>query len=397
MTRTQTAVVADDPVILNWLQNAAPGVDFALIRPLDGDDLMERLQQLGKVEMVFFEVAPQSLPARIALMERLLDRLPDVPLAAVGAEHQPDLVLACMRAGARDFFVLKRDEANVATALGRLLKRSAQARDAGRPGGKGKLFTLLAAHPHEGIAFAAAHLALACHEKIPSSERALLVDIATPAGAATIFLNIAQSYSVLDAINDVFRADQTLVDTAFSKHASGLYVLSLPEDAIGRPNFNPDEFLKLLQVLRGLFSVIVVALDGMAPLPLQKALLTAADRSLMMTDQSIVKSRHSKYLLRALRLDDAALDRTGLLVDNYHKRLGLEPQNLAELLDLPLVATLSTDGAARIQSMNAGEPMYVVAPKDTYCGDMRRLAQALLEGQAKAGEAPKGALSKLFS
>src|SRR3546814_19582595 len=46
-----------------------------------------------------------------------------------------------------------------------------------------------------------------------------------------------------------------------------------------------------------------------------------------------VCSSDLKYMLRALRLDDCTLERTSLLVDGYRKRIGLEPENLAEILD----------------------------------------------------------------
>jgi len=397
--KTQAAVIADDPVYLNWLQNAAPGTEFSALRPVDAEDLFERLQMMGRVDMVFFQAEALTLGPRLAMLEKLLDRMPEVPLAAVGAESTPELVLACMRAGARDFFVLRRDEANVAASLGRLLRRSAQAQQAARGGPKGRLFTLLGAHPHEAIAFNAQHLALSCAASLPPGERVLLVDMATPAGAAAIFLNVAQSYTLLDAINDVYRCDQTLVDTAFSKHASGIYLLSLPEDLIGRPQIGHEEFSKLLQLLRGLFAVTVVAMDGLLPVPMLKLVISQAERTLLVADQSIIKSRHSKYLLRALRLDDTPLDRMGLLVDNYRKRVGLEPANLAELLDLRLVGTLSTESSARVQSMNSGEPMFAVAPKDAYCSDMRRLTAALLGGEAQPAPvlSPRSLLSKVFS
>lgn len=398
--KTQAAVVADDPVYLNWLQNAAPGTEFSALRPVDAEDLIERIQMMGRVDMIFFQAEPGTLASRLSMMERLQDRMPELPMAAVGAESNPDLVLACMRAGARDFFVLRRDEANVAASLGRLLRRSAQAQQAARGGPKGKLFAFLGAHPHESIAFNAMHLALASGSALAAGERVLLVDVSTPAGAGAIFLNIAQSYSVLDAINDVYRCDQTLVDTAFSKHASGLYLLSLPEDLLGRPGINAEEFAKLLQLLRGLFAVTVVAMDGLLPVALLKSVISQAERTLLVSDQSILKSRHSKYLLRALRLDDTPLDRMGLLVDNYRRRVGLEPANLAELLDLRLFGTVSAESPARVQSMNSGEPMFAIAPKDPYCADTRRLAAALLGNDAPApvAEAPaRGLLSRVFS
>ncbi|HEX4895208.1 MAG TPA: hypothetical protein VFV11_02625 [Solimonas sp.] len=396
--KTQAVVVADDPVYLSWLENAAgPTAECSLVRPLDAEDLIERVQMMGRVDVVFFQFEPSNIDSRVSMMERLAERLPDLPLAGLGADSNPDMVLAAMRAGARDFFVLRRDESDVAALLSKLLRRGVT--PAVRTQQKqGQMFCVLSSHPGESVAFVAEHLALACAEALPRSEPVLLVDVATPAGAAAIFLNINQSYSVLDAINDVYRCDQTLIDTAFAKHASGLYLLSLPEDLVGRPAINFDEFLKLLQVLRGLFSCVVVAADGHLPMPGLTAIVAQAERTVLLSDQSIIKSRHGKYLLRALRLEDCPLDRMALVVDGYRPRLGLEPENLAEILDLPLLGSLSAGVAnTRVQAMNAGEPLFAIAPKDPLCGDLRRVASALLKGQAKAEAPPQTLLSRWLS
>ncbi len=395
--KTQAVVVADDPVYLSWLENAAGnGAEFSLVRPLDPEDLIERVQLMGRVDAVFFQFERSNLEARLTMMERFVERMPDVAIAGLGADSNPDIVLAAMRAGARDFFVLRRDETDVAALLSKLLRRNTQTgpRAAQK---QGRLFGVFASQPSDAIAFVAEHLALACMAQLPKSESTLLLDVATPPGAAAVFLNISQSYSVLDAINDVYRCDQTLIDTAFSRHSSGLYVLSLPEDLTGRPQFNYEDFLKLLQVLRGLFGCVVIAFDGHLPSSSLAGILTQAERSLLLSDQSIVKSRHNKYLLRALRLEDCPLDRTALVVDNYRRRVGLEPENLAEILDLPLYARLSAStGHGRAQAMNAGEPMFTMAPKEPFCADVRALAGALLGGQQKIEASKGGALSRLF-
>ncbi|HEY0973479.1 MAG TPA: hypothetical protein VGE57_03205 [Solimonas sp.] len=395
--KTQAVVVADDPVYLSWLENAAGSTaEFSLIRPLDAEDLVERVQMMGRVDVVFFQFEAANLDMRLSMMERLAERMPEMPVAGLGADSNPDIVLAAMRAGARDFFVLRRDEGDVAALLSKLLRRSAPATRAQQK--QGQMFGVFSSHPHDSIAFVAQHLALALAENLPKSEPVLLLDVATPSGAGAIFLNINQAYSVLDAINDVYRCDQTLVDTAFAKHASGLYLLSLPEDLVGRPSINFDEFLKLLQVLRSLFSCVVVAFDGHMPLEGLAGIVTQCERSLLLSDQSIIKSRHSKYLLRALRLEDCPLDRTALVVDNYRRRIGLEPDNLAEILDLPLLGVLAaSNGNGRVQAMNAGEALFTIAPKDPFCVDMRRMAAALLSGQSKVQAASQGVLSRWLS
>ncbi|WP_420465131.1 AAA family ATPase [Panacagrimonas sp.] len=395
--RTQALVIADDPVYLNWLQNAAPGAEFSLARVSDVDDLVDRIHATGRVDVVFFEFSPATAAVRAALVEHLLERVPDIAVAGVGQDGDSATMLAAMRAGARDFFIVQRDDANVAALLSRLLRRSAPGATAGRA--QGRVYGVMAALPGESIAFLGEHLALACAERLGKGERVLLLDVAIPAGAASIFLNLNQTYGVLDAINDGNRCDATLVDTAFSRHASGLYVLSLPEDFIGRPHIDGTELMQLLSVLRGLFACTVVAYDGHLGVDALRGLLGLADRSLMLTDQSILRSRHSKYLLRALRLDDCPLDRLGLVVDDYRKRVGLEPQNLSELLDLPVSATLSTQAANRTQAMNQGEPMFVCAPKDEYCAGVRQLAatlQAPRDATTGTSESGGGLLSRLF-
>jgi pilus assembly protein CpaE len=396
--KIQAVVVSEDPVYLNWLQNALPGASLQQQAAQDGDELIRHVQELERTDVVFFQFDPGQAETRTRMIERFVDRMPDILAVAIGPDPAPELVLAAMRAGARDFFILRRDEANVAPALNKLLRRSAQAGHAGMAGAQGKLFTVVAAHPQQSIAFMAVHLALACLSNLKRpGERVLLLDAATPAGAGPIFLNINQTYSVFDAVNDADRCDQTLVETAFSKHSSGLYVLSLPEDLIGPGQFDPDEFLKLIEVLMGLFAVIVVSMDGHLPIPVLTGVIGKADRTLLTTDQSIMRSRQSKYLMRALRLDNCELDRTALIVDDYHKRRGLEPEGMAERLDLPLIGTLSSKVINRVQAMNSGEPMFVVAPTDPYCAQVTQLAQTLMASEAHMPKPKQGFFARLFS
>lgn len=391
--KPQALVVADDPVYLSWLQGAAgDSADFSLLRPVDADDLLQRVQGGGRVDLVFFQFDAANARARAVWMERVLERLPDLPVAGIGEDGQHEVVLTAMRAGARDFLVLRRDDAQVASLISRLLRRSI-----GGPRGakQGRVYALLGADADPATAFVAEHLALATLEQLPHGERVVLVDLSLPAGAAAVFLNLNQTYSVLDAVNDVFRCDQTLVDSAFSKHDSGLFVLSLPEDLVGRPDLHDEDLLKLLQVFRGLFAAVFVTLDGQCSTRLLSALLGAADRTMLLSDQSILRSRHNKYLMRALRLEDAAVDRCGLVVDGYRRRHGLEPGALAELLELPLLASLTSDEGWRMQAMDTGESLFRLNPKLPWNRDVRRLAGALASGRAVEREAP-GLLEKIF-
>ncbi|MDP3294130.1 MAG: hypothetical protein Q8M37_05240 [Nevskia sp.] len=396
--KTKVLVVADDPEFASWLQDAEDAnLDVVMIRGLVPTELLASVESQGRYGLLFCEFTPANAMMRASFVEQFLERHWQVPVVGLGASENPECMLAAMRAGARDYLVRGRDDAKLGGQIGRLLKRTAATTaSAALPTKAGQIFLTLSGHPHESIAFFAEHLALAVVERLNPGEKVLLVDLATPSGAAAIFLNLNPTYNLLDAVNDAHRCDQTLIDTAFSKHASGLYVLSLPEDLLGRASFDADQLLKLMQVLRGLFTYMVVAVDGHAPITALSGLVSMADRSLLLSDQSILKSRHNKYLLRALRAQDCSLDRTALVVDNYRRHLGLEPRNLAELFELPLLSSLQTESFNRLLSMNSGEPLYTLAKKDPYCAGMQELAGLLLSGAMKAASAPQGFLDRLL-
>lgn len=387
-------VIATDPAFTNWLKHAIDDVEFTALRVVSPADFADQLDRVAKADLVLFEMDVAEVERRCVMMEQLLDRLPDVAVVAIGREPHPDVVLQAMRAGARDFWVMHRDDTALPQSVARLLRRSQAAPVAVKASGQGRVFALVSSHPLDGVGFTSAHLALALAEGLERRRetdqvrRVLLLDCASPAGAGSIFLNLTAAYTVLDALSDVYRCDQTLIETAFVKHSSGVYVLSLPEDLLGAPKLDPEMLGRLIGVLRGLFSDIVLGIDGHAGSAVLAEVLPMVDRLVWLADQSILRSRQSKHLLRSLRMDGVTLPKVGLLVDAYQKRLGLEPEHLAELLDIPLLGTLTGDPAARIQSMNTGDPMFKLFPKDSFVSDIRELAR-VLRGDEEVMGTPK--------
>jgi pilus assembly protein CpaE len=104
-----------------------------------------------------------------------------------------------------------------------------------------------------------------------------------------------------------------------------------------------------------------------------------ASHSLLLSDQTILNSRYNQGMLQELRKANCPLEHTRLIVERYQRKLGLEPDKLASLLQLPLLATLGGDGLNRVQAMNAGNSLFSVAPRDEYAQGVRRLTQQLFD------------------
>lgn len=387
--KTHALLVADDPVYQSWLVDCL-GEDITVL-PADAHEVQALIAEISStpgVGLLFIQFDEAHARERGEMVEQILEQYPELPVVAVGDSEQSDAVLAAMRAGTRDYFVLNRDDDNLTALVMRVLKRSnagAKAAGAGAAA-TGKLYSVISGPHMAGGPFLAVHMALVLQVAGGKKRRVLLMDLTTPGGASLIFLDTEQAYSALDALRDVYRCDQTLIDTAFTRYDDGFFLMSLPEDVVAPPTVDVDDFSRLLETLKGYFDYIVVCADGGISLAPLCALVRQADQTLLVTDQSVLKSRQNKHLLHALRQADCPLDRTGLVIDNYHASLGLDADRMASLLDLKLVSTVTGKSQSRIEAMNSGEPLFDSAPRDSYCREVRELVQTLTGEPVAAGK-----------
>ncbi len=390
MSSAKAAIIATDPVYARWLEDALQA-ELSLQAVAPGADSAATLAELRAIKglaVLFVQVADDR--PRSALLEALGEEFAGLPLIALGSDCSPDLVIRTMRAGARDFLIYGRDDRELPQRLHKLLMQRPPAAAAGA-----RLVGVINAVPDPALAWAAAHLALDAVSAADGEGGVLLIDAATPTGAGLVMLNASQSYSLLDGLRDLGRCDRTLVDTAFTRHASGLYLLTLPEDQIGPAAVDAAEWAELLDILSGLFARIYVAAGTNLPLDALTGLLRKAHAGVVLSRTSIINSRANKHLMRALRLEGARLDRCGLVVDDDGG--GLQAAGLAEVLDLPLWAELGGNPRLRREAMDAGESMFVRAPRDAYCAAIRQLSQRVAAADPSAVPAaaarPRGMLA----
>lgn len=335
--------------------------------------LREKISSDSHYRFVLIQVGAFDRDERLQLIKDVADQHPDLTVIAIGTQADSSTVLACMRAGAEDFLLVDQDDDRIQE-----LMTNAVIRGADRKPRNTNLIAILSGHSDSGMAFLAEHLAQSFCENQRQNEAVLLLDLASPAGAAAVFMNVQNEYSALDAISDAYRCDATLVDTAFGKHRRGAFVLSLPELLEGPPVIDTGELSLFLDVASTLFTQIIVCADRWVGESAIQAIASHAHHNLITCDQSILSSRHNQQMLRSMRSAGVNLDSAGLVVDRYQRKVGLEPEKLAELLQLPLHAVLAGDPANRLKAMNAGDSLFDTASSDEYLRGLRRLSQQML-------------------
>src|SRR5450631_210829 len=165
----------------------------------------------------------------------------------------PDLLMRCMRAGAREFLSMPFANDSVAEALVRAAARRPPTRVAKKAGGR--LLVFCGAKGGVGVTAIACSFASSLAQE--SHQSTLLIDLALPMGDAALNFGIVADYSTIDALQNWSRLDSSFLSKLVVKHSSGLSVLAAPSTfSTYRPS--GDAIERLLALARKDFENVVV-------------------------------------------------------------------------------------------------------------------------------------------
>jgi Flp pilus assembly CpaE family ATPase len=208
------------------------------------------------------------------------------------AKSDPNLVVRCMRAGAREYLTAPYDEDTIAEAL----VRAAAAR---RPGEQspqkksGKLLVFLGAKGGSGVTTIACSFSIALAQD--ASESTLLIDLALPMGDAALNLGIAAEYSTDDALGNSEQLDVGTLRGLVVKHQSGISVLAAPSK-VPEVDASRDTIDKLISVARQAFDNVVVDVGSRLDL-MDTSLFKEASTIFLVTQAGISELRNSNRVI----------------------------------------------------------------------------------------------------
>ena len=207
------------------------------------------------------------------------------------ARTDPELLVRCMRAGAREFLTQPIASGTIAEALVRASVRRPMGRAAKKAGGK--LFVFLGAKGGSGVTTIAGNFAVALAKE--SEQSTVLIDLDLPLGGVALDLGINAEFSTVNALQNFERLDANFLNKLLAKHSSGLSVLAAPDRYMQvQPSHEAVE--KLLSVTRQNFEYVVV--DAGTKLgPTARLLLENASLVYLVTQVSISELRNSNRLI----------------------------------------------------------------------------------------------------
>jgi len=206
----------------------------------------------------------------------------------------PEMLVRCMRAGAREFLT----HPITATTIAEAMVRAAVRRPAGRVVKKptGKMLVFVGAKGGSGVTTVASNFAVSLAQEVGKST--VLIDLNLPLGNAALDLGLTPQYSTATALLNFNRLDSNYLSTLLTKHSSGLSVLAAPDKLVTvQPTEEAVE--RLLYVTRQDFDYVVVDAGSRFDL-ISKSLFESGATVYLVLQVSISELRNANRLISEL-------------------------------------------------------------------------------------------------
>jgi Flp pilus assembly CpaE family ATPase len=266
------------------------------------------------------------------------------------AKAGPDLMLRCMRAGAREFLSFPLDKQVLVEAMVRAA--------AHRPTGDaeqvklGKSLIFMGTKGGAGVTTIASNFAVALAQH--ASQRTLLLDLDLPLGDAALNLGIQPAYSTINALQAGERLDSTFLESLLVKHSSGLWVLPAPGKYVPYQPSNAA-IEHLVEVARREFACVVVDLGSRLDLS-ETSIFREADTIFLVTQVGIADLRNSSRLIT--HYFSAGKANVEVVVNRYESGgLGVDDKQITKLLTRPVRWKIPNDYNAVRKMQVSGTPL----------------------------------------
>jgi pilus assembly protein CpaE len=340
------------------------------------DEVPRLLEQQSDIIVIDLDSKPEYA---LELVESICSNSASTVMV-YSSKPDPDLLVRCMRAGAREFLSPPFAHKTVAEAVHRASGRRTAVRLPRKTGGR--LLVFLGAKGGAGVTTLACNFAVALAQE--SGQSTLLIDLDLPLGDAALNLGIVTEYSTVNALQDAGRLDASFLHKLLIKHSSGVSVLAAPGKF---PQFHAsnEAIDKLMTVARQEFDNVVVDVGARLDLT-DSALFKDAYTIYLVTQAGIPELRNSNRLIG--QFFTVGSPKLEIVINRYEPRaLGVSDETITKALTRPASWKIPNDYAAVRQMQNTATPL---ALGDSPISKLIRQMATSICGQRTAQPKKKG-------
>ncbi len=312
-------------------------------------------------------------------------------VTAVVARRTPESVRAALSAGANEVLFMPLDPVDLARSLWTVSEMNRSG------GGRASKAAFALVSVSGGVGVSSLTVALGLVLRRLTQKQVALVDLGFQSAALAAILDLESIHSIGELADPTTSVDSIRLESATSKHASGLYLLSAPKRIEDGEMVSPGTIEATIGVMLQLFDYVLIDCGH----HVNEGSVAAWERAgnvLYVLEQSITAVRAAQRFLDLfdrLNLKHVTLD---LLLNHYRPSHAVSREKIEAALHRPVAFSVPHDPAALaaaeaqgdgLSSLEAGSPLLLAVDQ---------LAETLIGApQATNGARKPGVFSKLMT
>jgi pilus assembly protein CpaE len=290
-------------------------------------------------------------------IKHILSKSPRTSIFVTSTEKSSDLILSTMRAGAVEYLLEPVEATDLAEALqkvGRLwVTKPAESALSG------KIISVYNPIGGMGTTTVAVNLAATI---AANGGKVALVDLNLYSGDVSSFLDVNPAYTLSSVTSNVARLDASFLMSVMTKHASGVYVLTEPLEVDEALDITPEQIVRVLALLKGVFTHVVIDTGGSIA-GCNQTIFESSDYILFNTVLSLPSLKNAKRYLTAMEKKGLRKDKVKLVVNRYLSRADIQIADAEKVLDHKVFIAIPNEYKDVIASINKGTPIVGMAPR----------------------------------
>ena len=316
-------------------------------------------------------------------LEKVKQSAPEIYVIASNYHADSEMIMACLRAGCNDFLVqpLKRIEfRDVMARLERAPRRVVSGTSR-----LGKIYTFLGAKGGVGTTTLAVNVATALAQK---KDGTVLLDLDLVANDCAMQIGAAPQHSLEEVGENLSRMDQALFEGFVTRDASGMLLVSPPDQFEHRVRFTEPMFREFAGFLVEKYDSVIIDGGRWIADELVLAALDSASMVFLVLNQRFPAIRNAQRYIAALMRLGFHSDQLRIVVNDFQKKPDPSLATLDQIkqtLNQPVFQVIPHSPAV-LASLNRGRPFAIDKNPNSDLDRALRTFAAKIKGEKAAAK-----------
>jgi len=335
-----------------------------------------------KPQIVFIDLS-ENVDLGIETIEKITLRNKNSVILVSSDDVNTEIVLAAMRAGAREFLTKPVMIEDLSVAL----KKAIILLESDDDNTIGQIISIFSNKGGIGKTTIAANLALKIAEV--TEKKVCLVDLNLQLGDVTTFLDVSPSFDISYVVTHLSRIDESFLLSSLEKYKDKeLYILADPPNVEQAEEISADDITSVLSMLKEMFAYIIVDTSSSFDIKTLTC-LDISDHIMLVSMVNLPSIRNCQRCMDLFERLEYKREKIKLVVNRYNEEEEITIEDVEDALGHEVYWKIPNSYFAIMSAINKGVPVSEIAPDTPIDESFKNLAAKITDSVLFAGDNSK--------